>query len=95
MIPVFRIRRVTLRYGSTQCCGSVKFWYGSVPLTDGSGSCYFRHRPSRRQQKTIFSKVCLLFFFFFKVHLHHFSEIKSQKEVAKPYVGGFLTIFAR
>ncbi len=24
---------------------------GSMPLTNGSGSCYFRHWPSRRQQK--------------------------------------------
>ncbi len=25
----------------------------SMPLTNGSGSCYFRHWPSRRQQKLI------------------------------------------
>jgi hypothetical protein len=43
--------------------GSVTFWYGSgsVPLTNGSGSCsrsiscYFHHWPSRSQQRTIFS----------------------------------------
>jgi hypothetical protein len=29
--------------------------HGSVPLTSGSGSGYFRHVPSQRQQKTIFS----------------------------------------
>jgi len=27
---------------------------GSVPLTNGFGSCYYRQWPSRRQQKTIF-----------------------------------------
>ena len=27
---------------------------GSMPLTNGSGSCYFRHWPSRCQQKTNF-----------------------------------------
>ncbi len=27
---------------------------GSMPLTNGSGSCYFRHPPSRCQQKTKF-----------------------------------------
>jgi hypothetical protein len=27
---------------------------GSMPITNGSGSCYFRHRPSRCQQKTNF-----------------------------------------
>ena len=57
-----------------QCCGSMTFWCGSgsgsgsadpcLSLMDpdpdpGSGSCYFRHRPSRCQQKTIF-----LFYFF-------------------------------
>jgi hypothetical protein len=47
------------------------------PLTNGSGSCYFRRLHSRRQQKTNFLKFfCLLLL---KVHLHHFS-IKSQKE---------------
>ena len=38
---------------------------GSMPLTNGSGfgcgSCYFRQRPLRHQQKTIFQKyVCLM-----------------------------------
>jgi hypothetical protein len=39
---------------------------GSMPLTNGSGfasgSCYFHHRPSRRQQKTNFFKTvfCIL-----------------------------------
>ncbi len=41
---------------------------GSMPLTNGSGSCYFRHRSSRCQQKTNF-----LFYFsayyFLKIHL--------------------------
>ncbi len=32
---------------------------GSMPLTNGSGSCYFRHWPSRCQEKLI------LFFYFF------------------------------
>jgi hypothetical protein len=41
---------VTIIY---QCCGSMKFWYGSgcvsIPLTNGSGSgfCYFRKRSSK------------------------------------------------
>ncbi len=36
-----------------QCCGSVPFLYGtgSGPLTNGSGSCYIRPGPSKRQQK--------------------------------------------
>ena len=51
---------------------------GYRPLTYGSGSCYFRHWPSRRQQKTNLKKgfsAC----YFLKVHLHHFSKIKSKK----------------
>ncbi len=48
---------------------------GSMPLTNGSGSCYFRHWPSRCQQKL--------------VHLHHFSKIKSQKESQNSRNQGF------
>ncbi len=55
-----------------QCCGSMTFWYesGSADpcLTNGSGfgsgSCYFRHWPLRRHQKTNFFKAfyCWLLF---------------------------------
>ncbi len=32
----------------------IRIWIrGSMPLTNGSGSCYFRHRPSRCQQKKV------------------------------------------
>ncbi len=58
-----------------QSCGSMKFLYGSGC---GSGSCYFRQWPSRRQQKFF-----LLITYFLKVHLHHFSKIKCHKEVKK------------
>ncbi len=68
--------------GSNQCCGSMKFWYrsGSADLYlsqtngSGSGSCYFRQWPSSRQHF-----FCLLPYIL-KVHLHHFSEIKSHKK---------------
>jgi hypothetical protein len=35
-------------------------------------------------------------YYFLKVHLHHFSKIKSHKEVTKQYldINVFLTIFA-
>ncbi len=49
---------------------------GSIPLTNGSGPCYFRHLPSRSQQSFSAS-------YFLKVQLHHFSKIKSHKEVTK------------
>ncbi len=45
----------------------------------GSGSCCFRHRPSRRQQKTNLKNISFSAYYFLKVHLHHFSKIKCQK----------------
>ncbi len=56
---------------------------GSMPLTSRSGcvsgSCYFHHWPSRRQQKTNFVKKFSAYYFL-KVQLHHFSKILSQKK---------------
>ncbi len=50
---------------------------GSVPLTNRSGSCYFRPWPLRCQQKTIlflsFSASYLL-----KVHLHYFYKLQNK-----------------
>ncbi len=64
---------------------------GSTPLTNGSGSgcgsrcgsgsCYFRHWPSGRQHKVNYKKISA--YYFLKVHLHHFSKIKSPNEVTK------------
>ncbi len=62
---------------------------GSMPLTNGSGSCYFRHWPSTCQQKTIF-----LQFFLLHLHLHHFSKIKVKKSHKIVGIKVFLTIFA-
>jgi hypothetical protein len=67
---------------------------GSMPLTNGSGSgfgsvsgcgsgsCYFHHWPSRRQQKTnFFTKMfCILRF---EGTFPSFFKEKSQKEVTK------------
>ncbi len=42
---------------------------GSMPLTNGSGSCYFRHWPSRYQQKTTnFLTQFFLLVTFWKYH---------------------------
>ncbi len=62
-----------------QCCRSVTFWCGSVPRTNGSGSgsCYFRHWPSIRQQKIILFHLSFSPGYFLKLHLHHFSKIQS------------------
>jgi hypothetical protein len=62
---------------------SMTFWCGSgsgLPLTkgSGSGSCSFRHLPSRCRQKTNF-----LTFFFLFLFEGTFSKKKSQKEVTK------------
>ncbi len=46
---------------------------GSMPLANGSGSCYFRHWPSRCQKKQL--KNSFSAYYFLKVHVHHFSKI--------------------
>jgi hypothetical protein len=50
---------------------------GSMSLTNGygSGSCYFRHWPSRHQQKTNLKKKFFCLLLFEGVHLHHFFQI--------------------
>ncbi len=61
-----------------QCCESMTFWVwiwiliwirGSMPLTNGSGSCYFRHWPSRCKQKTNLKKVFLLITFWRYIYI--------------------------
>ncbi len=54
----------------------------SMSLTNGSGSgsLYFRHWPSRCQQKTNFATQFFSAYYFLKLNLHHFSKIKCQKE---------------
>ena len=65
------------------------FWCGSgsaepcLWLMDpdfGSGSCYFRHWPSGRQQKNHLKKSFPAYYFL-KVQFHHFLKIKSPTEV--------------
>ncbi len=65
---------------------------GSMPLTNGSGSgsFYFRHWPSRCQPKT---KFLTQFYYFLKLHLIHFSKIKSQKESQNSRNQGFSYYF--
>ncbi len=60
----------------------IRILCGSIPLTKGSGSCYFRQWPSRWQLKIIFS-LNFFVYYFLKLHLHHFSRKKSHKEVTK------------
>ncbi len=56
------------------------FWCGFMPMTNGSGSCYFHQWPSRCQQKTNFFEKSFSAYYLLKVSLHHFSKIKSQRE---------------
>jgi hypothetical protein len=51
--------------------------------------------PDSDPDPAIFVIEVLLITYFLKVHLHHFSNIKSQKEVTKAVgMKVFLTIFA-
>ncbi len=54
--------------------------YGSIPLTNGSGSSYFRQCTFKT---SINNKFFPLFFayHFLKVYLHHFPKKKSHKVV--------------
>jgi hypothetical protein len=61
---------------------------GSMPLTNGSG---FSDPPD----PAIFATEFLLITYFLKVHLHNFSDIRSQKKVTKAVgIKVFLTIVA-
>jgi hypothetical protein len=52
----------------------------------------FRQCSSRRQQRNF--SPSFFAFYVLKVHLHHFSEIKSHKEVTQQLESMFLTVFA-
>jgi len=74
----------------------IRIWIrGFMPLTDGSGSwsgsCYFPHWPSRCQKRFFFCLKVFFVYYFLKLHLHHFSKIKSHKTVG---IKVFLTIFS-
>ncbi len=92
---------------SMQCCGSMTFWGGSgsgsgdpcLWLMDpdpdpGSGSFYFRHWPSRCQQKNNFFNTIFTAYDFLKLHLHNFWKIKIQKESHKSRNQGFSYYFS-
>jgi hypothetical protein len=90
----FRIREKSAGLGcalaeelcADQCSGSMTFWCGS-------GSFYFRHWPSRRQQKTNFRKV-LMFFTFEGTFTSFFKDKKSKRSHKTVGIQVFLTIFA-
>ncbi len=59
----------------------------------GSGSFYFRHWPSRCQQITNFLTQFFSAYDFLKLHIHHFSKIKIQKESQNRRKQGFSYYF--
>jgi hypothetical protein len=70
---------------------------GSMPLTNGSGfgsgSCYFRHWPSRCQQKTNFLNSFFAYYFFKVPTCTSFSKLKSQKKSQSSRNQGFSYFF--
>jgi hypothetical protein len=56
---------------------------GSLPLTNRSGSCYFRHRPSRCQQKTNFLFYCFCLLLFEGTFTSFFKDKKSKRVTKK------------
>ncbi len=73
-----------------QYCRSVKFWHGSGfldpylwlvdPDADPDPAIFV---SDLKDVKKLFFFIGLFAYYYFKVHLHHFSMIKSHKEVAK------------
>jgi hypothetical protein len=72
----------------TQCCGSMTFWCGS----GSPDPCLWLMRirillvsslTFKMPTKNKFFKTSFCGYYFLKVLLHHFSKVKSQKEVAK------------
>ncbi len=84
---IFRLRVIqTIQYYFKQCSGSMIFlvWIRicrSMPLTKWTRIQIFLfcHWPSRCQQKNNFFKSFFAYYFL-KVHLRHFSKIKSPKK---------------
>ncbi len=67
-----------------------------IPLTNGSGrgSCYFRHWPSRCQQKTNFKKKFFYLLLFEGTFTSFFKDKKSKRSHKAVEIKVFLTIFA-
>ncbi len=82
----------------TQCCGSMTFWCRS----GSADPCLWLMNPDpdpaifiidlQDANKKVFKKN-LSAFYLLKLHLHHFSKIKSQKEVTKLEKSRFFLLF--
>ncbi len=71
---------------------------GFLPLTNesgfGSGSCYFRYWPLRRQQKTKFLNKIFCLLLFEGTFTSFFKEKKSKRSRKTVGIKVFLTVFA-
>ncbi len=88
-VVIFHVQCSKLQYmymTNMQCSGSMTFWGGS-----GSGSsdtCFWLIDPDpailvidlQRASKKLIFNLIFSAYYFLKVHIHHFSKIKSQKE---------------
>jgi hypothetical protein len=63
---------------NSQFCGSMQFWYGS-----GSADPYLWLMDPDPDPAIFVSDLQLFAHYFLKVHLHHFSKTKRNKEVTK------------
>ncbi len=87
LLILYCFNETAVRLPYRQCCGSVTFWYGSGPLTNGSGSSYFCQLSSRRQLKNY--KIFCLFLFECTVHFQR----KCLTEVSKQQESRFFLLF--
>ncbi len=67
---------------------------GSMPLTNGSGSCYFPHWPSRANKKLFFSKFSCFFLFFEGIFTSFFKDKKSKRSHKTVGIKVLLTFIA-
>ncbi len=82
--PVFRIHDIL---ALIRICGS-------MPLTNRSGSGYFRHWPSRRQQKTNLKKKFFCLLLFEGIFTSFLKDKKFKRSHKAVGIKVFLTIFA-
>ncbi len=70
-----------------------EIWYGPDPDADPDPVIFVSDLQDVNRKLFIFSKFFLLTVLLMKVHLHHFSKIKSHKEVTKQEESMFFLLF--
>ncbi len=86
-----------IRHSETvQCCGSMAFWCGSRTGSGTADPCHWLMDPDSAifvtdlqdaNKKLFLKKVFCIYFL--KIHLHHFSKIKSQNNSQSSRYQGF------